>query len=119
MKHYKMRTYYYFLFAVAAALMTFIITRFGHFKDDGSSMWRMQMWLMPYFFCYLTVMFGFKVYLECKVGGWSGWVYKGLVPAWTTDNEKVRWWQASYFWMFVGSAFVGTASILGYIIFAK
>jgi hypothetical protein len=96
-----MKSIYYLFTGLATIVFTFILTRFGHFAIDGTSVWGGGLWLLPVIITYGLFTFGLQTYLEVKAGGWSGWVYKNNVPAWHIDTDKVRFWQASYFWFTV------------------
>lgn len=106
-----MKPVHYVLGALVGALLVFILTRFGHFHDTGDSLYIQMGWLRFVPFGYLFGIFLVRVILEVKEGGWSGWVWKGNVPAYVTDNEKVRWYQASYTILCAG-CLIGEIAIL-------
>lgn len=85
--------------AVATALVVLLLTRFGHFAIDGTNIWGKGSWITLLPFTYLMILFSYMTYLESKVGGWTGYVDDVLV----TDDKPVRFYQASYFWLAVGS----------------
>jgi len=96
-----MKKLVYLYCAIATAIVVFVLTRFGNFVIDGSSLWQEGTFLILVPFTYLFLLFGYQTYIESKAGGWGGYVYKDGVAKWTVDSVKVPIYKASYFWMFI------------------
>jgi hypothetical protein len=89
----------YLFTAIATAIVILILTRFGHFKIDGSSLWQAGLWLILVPTVYGLITFGYMSYIEAKNGGWTGYEYEadGIRQKLTVDNKPVKIYQANYF----------------------
>jgi len=97
-----MKKIWFVFAAILTAVTVFILTRFGKFAIDGSSLWQAGGWIKLVPFGFLFFVFLIQTIAESRAGGWGGYVYKEGVPQWEVDTKKVKLWQASYFWLAVG-----------------